>query len=117
MPSKVISLSFLGSFYYPEQSSSFSRGPKNSCTVFETFFSKEVKGKRGAAEECSESGAPEILQVAAIGLEQVVYQRKGVFDDLIPLGCADLSPLDSDSRSNIMKTEEEDLDARIEVLL
>jgi hypothetical protein len=55
--------------------------------------------------------------VAVIGLEQVVYQRKGVFDDLIPLGCADLSPLESDSRSNIMKTEEEDLDARIEMLL
>jgi hypothetical protein len=55
--------------------------------------------------------------VAAIGLEQVVYQRKGVFDDLVPLGCADLSPLVSDSRSNNMKTEEEDLDARIEVLL
>ena len=55
--------------------------------------------------------------MAAIGLEQVVYQRKCVFDDLIPLGCADLSPLESDSRSSIMKTEEEDLDARIEVLL
>ena len=48
-------------------------------------FLKEVKGKRGAAEECSESGAPEILQVAAVGLEQVVYERKGVFDYLIPL--------------------------------
>ena len=55
--------------------------------------------------------------MATIGLEQVVYQRKGVFDDLIPLGCADLFPLESDSRSNIMKTEEEDLDARIEMLL
>jgi hypothetical protein len=55
--------------------------------------------------------------VAAIGLEQVVYQRKGVFDDLIPLGCADLFPLESDSRSNIMKAEEEDLDARIKMLL
>ena len=55
--------------------------------------------------------------MAAIGLEQVVYQRKGVFDDLIPLGCADLSPLKSDRRSYIMKAEEEDFDARIEVLL
>jgi len=55
--------------------------------------------------------------VAAIGLEQVVYERKGVFDDLVPLLCADLSPLESDSRSNIMKAEEEDLDARIEMLL
>ena len=55
--------------------------------------------------------------MAAIGLEQVVYERKGIFDDLIPLGCADLSPLESDSRSNIMKAEEEDLDARIEMLL
>jgi len=55
--------------------------------------------------------------VTAVGLEQVVYERKSVFDDLIPLGCADLSPLESDSRSNIMKTEEEDLDARIEMLL
>ena len=55
--------------------------------------------------------------MAAIGLEQVINERKSVFDDLIPLGCADLSPLDSDSRSNIMKAEEEDLDARIEMLL
>ena len=55
--------------------------------------------------------------MAAVGLELVFYERKGVFDDLIPLGCADLFPLESDSRSNIMKTEEEDLDARIEVLL
>ena len=55
--------------------------------------------------------------MAAVGLEQVVYKRKGVFDDLIPLGCADFSPLESDSRSNIMKTKEENLDARIEVLL
>ena len=55
--------------------------------------------------------------MAAIRLEQVVYQRNGIFDDLIPLGCADLSPLESDSRSYIMKAEEEDFDARIEVLL
>ena len=79
MPSKVINLSFLGSLDYPEQSSSFSRGRKNSWTVL------EIEGKRGAAEECSESGAPEILQVAAVGLEEVVYKRKSVFDDLIPL--------------------------------
>jgi hypothetical protein len=45
VPSKVINLSFLGSFDYPEQSSSFSRGPKNSCTVFEIFFSKRSKGR------------------------------------------------------------------------
>jgi hypothetical protein len=55
--------------------------------------------------------------VAAVGLKQVFYERKGVFDDLVPLLCADLSPLESDSRSDIMKTEEEDLDARIEMLL
>ena len=54
--------------------------------------------------------------MAAVGLEQVFYERKGVFDDLIPLGCADLSPLESDSRSNNMKAEEEDFDARIEML-
>ena len=53
----------------------------------------------------------------AVGLKQVVYERKGIFDDLIPLGCADLSPLESDSRSNILKTEEEDFDPRIEMLL
>ena len=55
--------------------------------------------------------------MAAVGLEQVVYQRKCVFDDLIPFGCADLSPLESDRRTNVMHAEEEDLDARIEVLL
>ena len=55
--------------------------------------------------------------MAAIGLEQVVYERKGIFDYLIPLRCADLSPLESDSRSNIMQAEEEDLNARIEMLL
>ena len=55
--------------------------------------------------------------MAAIGLEQVFYQRKGVFDDLIPFGCAELSPLESDSRSDIMQAEEEDFDARIEMLL
>ena len=45
VPSKVISLSFLGSFDYPEHSSSFSRGCKNSWTVLETFFSKRSKGR------------------------------------------------------------------------
>ena len=55
--------------------------------------------------------------MAAIGLEEVIYKRESVFDNLIPLGCADLSPLKSDSRSYIMKAEEEDFDARIEVLL
>ena len=55
--------------------------------------------------------------MAAVGLEQVFYERKGVFDDIVPLFCADLSPLESDSRSDIMKTEKEDLDARIEMLL
>ena len=55
--------------------------------------------------------------MTAIGLEQVVYQRKCVFDDLIPFGCADLSPLESDCRSDIMQAEEEDFDARIEMLL
>jgi hypothetical protein len=55
--------------------------------------------------------------VAAVGLEQIFYERKSVFDDLIPLGCADLSPLESDSRSYIMQAEEEDFDPRIEMLL
>jgi hypothetical protein len=55
--------------------------------------------------------------VAAIGLELIFYERKGVFDDLIPLGCADLSPLESNSRTNVMHAEEEDFDARIEMLL
>ena len=55
--------------------------------------------------------------MASVGLEEVIYQRKGIFDNLIPLGCADLSPLESDSRSNIMQAEEEDFDARIEMLL
>jgi hypothetical protein len=55
--------------------------------------------------------------VAAVGLKQVVYERKGVFDDLIPLWCADLSPLESNSRTNVMQAEEEDLDARIEIML
>jgi hypothetical protein len=55
--------------------------------------------------------------VAAVGLEQVFYERKGVFDDLVPLLCADLSPLESDGRSDIMQAEEEDLDAKIEMLL
>ena len=55
--------------------------------------------------------------MAAVGLELVFYERKGVFDNLIPLGCADLSPLESNSRTNVMHAEEEDLDARIEMLL
>ena len=55
--------------------------------------------------------------MAAVGLEQVVYERKGVFDDLVPLLCADLYPLESDSRTNVMHAKEENLDARIEMLL
>ena len=55
--------------------------------------------------------------MAAVGLEQVFYERKGVFDDLVPFLCADLSPLESDSRSDIMKAKEKDLDERIEMLL
>jgi hypothetical protein len=43
VPSKVINLSFLGSFICPEHSSSFSRGLKNSCTVLDTFSQRDQR--------------------------------------------------------------------------
>ena len=46
---------------------------------------EEVERNWGAAEECCEGVASKVLQVTAVGLQKLIYERKGILNDFIPL--------------------------------
>ena len=49
---------------------------------------EDVEGNGGAAEERCEGVATKVLKGAAVRVEQLINDREGFFDDLIPLrGC------------------------------
>ena len=49
------------------------------------FLLKDVEGNRGGAKESCECVAAKVLQVAAVGIEQLINKRECFFDDLISL--------------------------------
>ena len=61
--------------------------------------------------------ATKVLKVAAVRVEQLINDREGFFDDFIPLSGFHPSPLVANIGTSTMHAKEEDLNARVEVLL
>ena len=78
---------------------------------------EDVEGNGGAAEERCEGVATKVLKVVAVRVEQLINNREGFFDDFIPLRGFHPSPLVANIGTSTMHGKEEDLNARVEVLL
>ena len=61
--------------------------------------------------------ASKVLQVAAVGLQKLVYEGEGILNDFIPLRGEHIPPRVADIRSNAMNSIKEELDVRVEMLL